>query len=124
MARLFKGRYLIALYDEEDNLVEVADNPRKLMHFKNRPKSFYEQRCRGDKRMQKCKVFLIDCLEKHDDVFAEEDEIFLEEYKAEINNYKSIDEKMQEIANEIGVSKRTIYRWKSNGKLEGYIKKC
>ena len=58
--------------------------------------------------MRKCKVFLIDCLEKHDDVFKEEDEIFLEENLG-------TDRKMEILAQKLGISKRTAYRYKKRG---------
>lgn len=114
--KLYKGRYLIALYDKDDRLVDVGLRPSDLELFKHRPESFYEQTCRGDVKFYNCNVYLIDCLEKHDDIFKEEDEIFLEE----INAIESKDEQLEKLAKELGISKRTAYRWKALGKLKGF----
>lgn len=112
---MYKGRYLIALYDKNDTLVDVGTVPSEIKLFKHRPQSFYEQTCRGDGRLYGCRVYLIDCLEKHHDIFSEEDEIFLNEIIA----IKGIDEQLKEIAKRNGVSKRTAYRWRKIGKIKG-----
>ena len=113
--KLYKGRYLIALYDKNDILVDVGTLPSEIELFKRRPASFYEQTCRGDGRLFGCRVYLIDCLEKNNDIFSEEDEIFLEE----IGAIKSVDKQLEEIAKRNGVSKRTAYRWRKIGKIKG-----
>lgn len=113
--KLYRGRYLIALYDKNDILVDVATLPSELELFKRRPSSFYEQVCRGDNRLYGCRVYLIDCLEKNDDIFSEEDKIFLDE----INTIESVDKQLEEIAKINGVSKRTAYRWRKIGKIKG-----
>ena len=102
--KLYKGRYLIALYDCNDRLVAVGDNPFQLGI--RRPQSFYEQMSRGDMSFYKCKVHLIDCLKVHDDVFKEEDEMFL----SELRYVKTRDKEIEEIAKRLGISKRTAYR--------------
>lgn len=64
--------------------------------------------------MKKYNIYLIDCLKKHDDVFAEEDEIFLNElncYPRKTDIYKSLAEKY-------GKSMRTIQRLVSKGKIK------
>lgn len=113
MSKLYKGRYLIALYDENDNLIDVGCLPSQLKLYKNRPQSFYEQKSRGDSLFKNCKVYLIDCLEKHDDIFKEEDEIFLKEYM-------ETEDRIMEIAKLCGVSRRTVYRWRAKGLLKGF----
>lgn len=75
MKGLYKGRYLIAIYDENDNLIDVGCNPKELLTYKSK----YSYSAinlalrRGNNRM-----YLIDVTEKHEDIFAEEDEIFLD----------------------------------------------
>lgn len=115
--KLYKDRYLIALYDKNDYLIDVGAEPKELNFFRSRVSSFYEQVSRGDKRYRGCKMFFIDCKEKHEDVFKEEDELFLEEIE---NSKKGKDEKLKEIAKKLGISKRTAYRWVKNGKIKGF----
>lgn len=113
MLRLYKGRYLIAVYDQFDRFVDCATSIKGLKMFK--PSSAYSQISREQFfSMRKYKIYLIDCLEKHDDVFAEEDEIFLNElkcYPRKTDIYKSLAEKY-------GKSMRTIQRYISNGKIK------
>lgn len=117
METLYKGRYLIALYDKDDYLVDVATKPSDFRHICPRTKTFYEQKSKGIQTLKGYKVFLIDCLEKHDDIFVEEDNLFLNYVKA---HEKSIDKQLEEIAIRYGVSKRTAYRWKKLGILKGF----
>lgn len=79
MKGLYKGRYLIALYDSNDRLIEVAGTCSKIRC------AAPESVSRSTKRHYntKHKIYLIDCLEKHDDIFAEEDEEFLKWQKRE-----------------------------------------
>ena len=116
MLKLYRGRYLIALYNKEDVLIDVGTKPSELKLFQNRLSSFYEQVSRKNKSFFGCKLYLIDCLEKHNDIFKEEDEIFL----LEMDCIKAKDYKLGEIAKQLGISKRTAYRWKSQGKLKGF----
>ena len=113
MLRLYKGRYLIAVYDNNDQFVDCATSIMQLKMFKS--KSVYSQISRNQFfSMRKYKIYLIDCLEKHDDVFAEEDEIFLQDlqcYKSKTDIYKSLAEKY-------GKSLRTIQRLVSKGKIK------
>lgn len=115
MEKLFKGRYLIALYDSDDCLVDVGLNPLELAKTVKRPHTLYENISKGCETLYGYKVHLIDCLEKHNDIFAEEDELFLQTLDLE-----SVDEKLERIAKELGISKRTAYRWRYNGKLKGF----
>lgn len=113
MQKLYKGRYLIALYDDNDNLIDVGCVPSELNFYKERPNSFYEQLCRGDIKLHGCNVYLIDCLKKQQDIFAEEDKIFLE-------SIKPSREQLKKIAKQLGISLRTAYRLKAKGKLREY----
>lgn len=115
--KLYKDRYLIALYDKNDYLIDVGVEPKELNIFRSRVSSFYEQVSRGDKRYRGCKMFFIDCKEKHEDVFKEEDELFLQEIE---NSKKGKDEKLKEIAKKLGISKRTAYIWAKNGKIKEF----
>lgn len=115
METLYKGKYLIAVYDKDDNFIDCATNIVELKVFK--PQTYYGQATRKDITKHKFrkgyKVFLIDCLEKHYDIFAEEDEIFLNEQKI-CNSKMDIYEKLTK---KYGKSLRTIQRWVSIGKI-------
>lgn len=115
--KLYKGRYLIALYDENDVLVDVGINPFDL-NCVIRPHTLYENIERGRYRLFGYTIHLIDCLEIHDDIFAEEDKIFLDEFF--LTKEHSIEERIIAKAKELGISKRTAYRWKAQGKLKGF----
>jgi hypothetical protein len=117
MSVLYKDKYLIALYDKHDNLVDVGLRPKELELYKDNPRTFYECVCRGDKTFRGCKLFLIDCTVVHDDIFKEEDEIFIKEI---VEPAKSTDAKVKDISKKLGVSKRTVYRWKAQGKIKGF----
>jgi DNA invertase Pin-like site-specific DNA recombinase len=116
MIKLYKGKYLIALYNKDDRLVDVGVSPRELEFFKNRTNSFYEMVSRGDKMFHGCTLHLIDCPKKHNDVFKEEDEIFLREMRCVKNKCKEVDK----IAKQLGVSRATVYKLKSQGNLKGF----
>lgn len=113
MLRLYKGRYLIAVYDQFDRFVDCATSVKGLKMFK--PSSTYSQISRKQFfSIKKYKVVLIDCLEQHDDIFAEEDKIFLQEeqcVKSKTDIYKTL-------ADKYGKSLRTIQRYISNGKMK------
>lgn len=115
MEKLFKGRYLIALYDSNDYLVDVGLNPFDFVQKIKRPHTVYENISKGNETLYGYKLHLIDCLEKHDDIFAEEDELFLQSF-----DLAGVDEKLERIAKELGISKRTAYRWRYKGKLKGF----
>lgn len=92
---LYNGKYLIAIYDKNDRPICVGGRvtdltmkyiARKLKH----PTSNYT-------------IHLIDCFEKHNDIFAEEDEIFLKELFAE---------QQQKRLNKQCNNERTFYRRK------------
>ena len=111
--RLYKGKYLIAVYDKDDNFVECATSVVELKVISTN--TYYEQATRQDITKHKFrkgyKVFLIDCLEKHDDIFAEEDEIFLKCVNSKTDIYKML-------ADKYGKSFKTIQRYIKNGKIK------
>lgn len=115
--KLYKGRYLIALYDKDDVLVDVGANPFDL-NCAIRPHTLYANIRRGRHSLFGYTIHLIDCLEIHDDIFAEEDKIFLDEFL--LAKKYSIEERIIAKAKELGISKRTAYRWKAQGKLKGF----
>lgn len=113
MVNLYKGRYLIAIYDKYDNFIDCGISVRELRLLKH--SSVYSQISRNEFfNSEKCyKVVLIDCLEKHNDIFAEEDEIFLKSelcYSSKTDLYNKLMEKYDK-------SLRTIQRWCSIGKI-------
>lgn len=116
--KLYKGRYLIALYDKDDMLVDVGISPFDLLTCSVRPHSLYKNVSRGRNSIFGYTIHLIDCLEEHDDIFAEEDKIFLDEFL--LAKKYSIEERIIAKAKELGISKRTAYRWKAQGKLKGF----
>ena len=118
--KLYKGRYLIALYDKDDMLVDVGINPFDLLTCSFRPQSLYENVSRGRNSIFGYTIHLVDCLEQHDDIFAEEDKIFLDEFLNSLTGEYSIEERIVAKAKELGISKRTAYRWKAQGKLKGF----
>ena len=117
--KLYKGRYLIALYDSDDILVDVGVNSFELLTCKANPRSIYQNISRGSESIFGYTIHLIDCLEEHDDVFKEEDELFLKYIECLTKEY-SIEEQMKAVAKKYGISKRTAYRWKAQGKLKGF----
>lgn len=102
---LYKGRYLIAVYDKDDYLIDVACSVKELK-CPTKKSSVYSSISRNvHHKSPTHKYYLIDCLEKHNDIFAEEDRIFLESLPPKKQTLK-------EIAKEMGVSERTLYRKK------------
>lgn len=73
--QLYKNRYLIAIYDKNDNLIDVACNPKELVGYKH-PYSMISHIYHGKANTNK--IYLIDCLEKHNDCFSHEDKLFLD----------------------------------------------
>ena len=94
MKGLYKERYLIAIYDNKDNLISVGGIPRDIYSDYNSQEynSLYIrlQRILKDKDINQnrgTKVFLIDCFEEHQDIFNYEDKEFLEFMKQEQHKY-------------------------------------
>lgn len=108
MKDLYKGRYLIAVYDKEDNCKGVASSIKELKQIENlgsMPYPICYKILNGKYNYLFSKYYFIDCLEEHDDIFKEEDEIFLKECPNRItDNIK---------ASLMGISLRTYYRKKS-----------
>ena len=104
--RLFKNRYLVAIYDKQDRLVDVIGAPSE---FKGENKfSVISEISRVINRHKSSrKYYIIDCLKVHDDIFKEEDEEFIKF----INQEKTKTPK--EIALDLGMSERSYYRKKS-----------
>ena len=100
---LYKKKYLIAVYDKDDNLVSVSGNAKLLSCA-----------VRVALTRKLYKVYLIDVYEKHDDIFSFEDEIFLKE---EQNNILTNKEK----ANKMGISLRTYQRRLKDEKIRNKI---
>ena len=109
---LYKGKYLIAIYDKKDNFIECSTSIQEL-RFTNR-ETVVTRISKNDLfKSRKYNIFLIDCLEKHDDIFAEEDKIFLNE-----ENLESREENFEKIAKEFGKSVRTIKRYFYKGLIK------
>lgn len=98
MKDLYKGKYLIAIYDKNDNFIDVQQRREYLGKRK-----YQFNRYKGSQYS----YHLIDCTEEHDDVFAYEDKVFLEWVKA---NHK---ETVREKAKRIGKGWRTIHRYEA-----------
>lgn len=111
MRGLYKGRYLIAIYDSNDNLIDSATKVADL-HLFNQFVIYYAFHYGNILKRYGYRIELIDCLEKHNDIFKEEDEIFLQEIREESEDYC-----LEQRAKQLGISKRTAYRWKKLGKL-------
>ena len=78
--QLYKGRYLIAIYDVNDRLIEVSNSINTFWGFTEvQIVSMVRKDRRDIQHHSYFRAYLIDCLEEHDDCFAEEDKIFLEE---------------------------------------------
>ena len=100
---LYKGRYLIAIYDKDDFLIDVVSTVKELKNSNLETFASILSRATRGKRQTPAKYFLIDCLEEHDDCFQEEDKKFLEFSKKKSR---------KEIANDLGISYRTFLRRK------------
>ena len=78
MKGLYKGKYIIAVYDKNGILIEVACSPKELRYYANYKvcRSTLSRISRG--LVTNNRVHLIDVTEKHDDIFSEEDEAFID----------------------------------------------
>lgn len=98
----YKGRYLIAIYDKEDRLIDVASTMKELRVVNKETAHSYLSYHKNNKS-NKHKYYLIDVFEKHNDIFEEEDKLFLEMFdKPHIT--------LKEIALQLGITERTLYR--------------
>lgn len=125
MEGLYKGKYLIGIYDEEDFPVFIASSIKEFFDvyirlFKRiNPSSTYKalKRLMPSKREcrlnnTKCKLVLIEADTITHDCFEDADKDFIE-FISE-THYKTI----HEICEEMGISDRTYYRWKKKGKIK------
>lgn len=103
MKGLYKGKYLIAIYDKDDYLLDVVTTPEDF-RFGNKDTLRSELSRKLKNIDTNKKIHLIDCTEKHSDIFAEEDKIFLKYVKQ--TRKKTAEEK----AKELGINVRTYYR--------------
>lgn len=99
--QLYKNRYLIAIYDKNDNLIDVACNPAELSGYKH-PQSMISRIYHG--KVNTNKIYLIDCLEEHNDIFSEEDKLFLDFVTSKKHKTN------QEIAKELGIYHKKTYK--------------
>lgn len=78
MNGLYKGKYIIAIYDKDDRFIDVACLPSELITYANKSaaKSLISRICNG--WVTSNKIYLIDVTEKQEDIFEEEDELFLD----------------------------------------------
>lgn len=113
MGNLFKGRYIIAVYDanDDEDLLGVFDNSNDMKEFLQTEYAdtvisryiktfgtFPIIRC------NKYTFYFIDVIEKHNDVFIFEDKEFLKCYK------KSRTNKQVAYCKRNNISRRTYYR--------------
>lgn len=104
MKGLYKGRYIIAIYDKNDYLIDVVCSPKELRDYKN--KNSAKSAISHTLRRGSSSIHFIDVIEKQDDIFIEEDKLFIDFVKetyGEINKIK---------AKALGISERTYYRRK------------
>ena len=113
MGSLFKGRYIIAVYDanNDEDLLGVFDNPNDMKEFLQTEyadtiisryiKTF------GTFPIIRCNrytFYFIDVMEKHNDIFALEDREFLKCYR------KSKTSMQEAYCKRNNISRRTYYR--------------
>lgn len=86
MKGLYKGKYIIAVYDKDGFLIDVACSPSQLNCFKNKKTArvYISHIAAGYTSNY---IYLIDVTEKNNDVFAEEDQMFLKHIKDTCKNY-------------------------------------
>ena len=106
MKGLYKGKYIIAVYDKNDYLIDVACLPSQLNCFENKEVAMAHISHIAAGRRTSNYIHLIDVTEKHDDIFAEEDQLFLEYVK------KTTKKTDKEKASEFRISRRTYCRKK------------
>ena len=113
MKGLYKGKYLIAVYDKNDYLIDVACMPSQLSCFKNNESvmSYINRVAKGTQKSKR--IYLIDVTEKHNDIFAEEDQLFLEYIEETNTSSLNQTEINKQKAVELGISLRTYYRRKA-----------
>ncbi|NCD06399.1 MAG: hypothetical protein EOL97_09785 [Spirochaetia bacterium] len=122
--KLYKGRYLIALYEKDNETLAMNENgiaifasPKELSLWLNRTDNSVYSGIRHLLNEEKRKLFatynlhLIDCLEQNNDCFVEEDKLFLQFIEKDMaNSPKKI--------NNTDISRRQFYR---NKKYYNYL---
>lgn len=78
---LYKGRYLIAIYDKWDYPVIIADNPKQLINFYKNKNSAASSMAHIMNGREKLNVYFIDVLENHSDIFRLEDYLFIKNFE-------------------------------------------
>lgn len=81
--RLYKDRYLLAKYDLQDRLIAVGTTPEEIGLGRNSDIYLMLKRQGSTYKNKQYTLHAIDCLEQHDDIFAEEDEEFLRFFELE-----------------------------------------
>lgn len=100
MKGLYRGKYIIAFYDEEGYLSDVGCTPEELNRYRTKNIADTNISHIFNARRPSKKCFFIDVTEEHDDVFAEEDKLFLEFVDATRKRTKT------ELAKELGLPVR------------------
>lgn len=81
MKGLYRGKYIIAIYDKDDYLIDVACMPTELLSYdtRNVAESLMSKIFNGKRKCNR--VYFIDVTKRYKDVFIEEDRLFLKEVK-------------------------------------------
>lgn len=74
--RLYKNKYLIAVYDKRDFCIGVYDNLKELRKITKHADLNLAIRS-GKISTEKIKIYLINCFEIHNDIFKSEDKQFI-----------------------------------------------
>ena len=77
MQKLYRGKYLIAIYDNNDELIEVAGDPRELKTYNNEKTARSVISRAFTHRLNAKNIYFINVFDAKDDIFAEEDKEFL-----------------------------------------------
>lgn len=126
MNGLYRGNYIVAVYDDNNDLIDVGCYPSELNTIWKNGSSAnsYISRVFNGKIKDK-RIHFIDVTKRQDDIFAEEDELFLE-YVMKNRNYAAGDidrPTSKSEADRLGVSIRTYFRHKAKGTLYKLEKK-
>lgn len=120
MEGLYRGKYLIGFYDKDDFPIFIASTRTEFIEWycnyfgldETAAISRLTNRRLNSKQNHHGKVILIPADEVNNDCFAEEDKEFINF----INETRT--KSMAEIAKEMGISERKLYRLREIGKLD------
>lgn len=120
MEGLYRGKYLIGFYDKDDFPIFIASTRTEFIEWycnyfgldETAAISRLTNRRLNSKQNHHGKVVLIPADEVNNDCFAEEDKEFINF----INETRT--KSMAEIAKEMGISERKLYRLREIGKLD------